>query len=57
MNITLVDFQNPDLRIAMEAAARRQRARQIVVLLEKALTYLFSRKHTHAARSNFARQG
>jgi hypothetical protein len=57
MNLTLLDFQNPNLRIAVQAAARRERARQIVLLAESAFAYLFSRKNNHAARPHLARQG
>jgi hypothetical protein len=55
MNITLLDFRNPALRNQLEAAARRERARQIVWLFEKALASLFSRRDRPAARPHFAR--
>ena len=58
MNLTLIDFRNnPDLRRTFEAAARRERARQLGGLIGKALAHLFTRNDRHAARTHFARQG
>ena len=52
--ITLVDFRsNPDLRIAIESAARRERARQIVLFVKS----LFEKGPRHAARTRLSHQG
>jgi acyl-CoA synthetase (NDP forming) len=52
--ITLIDFQrNPDLQREFDAAARRERARQIVLLVKS----LFSKGPRRAARSHLAAQG
>jgi len=52
--ITLIDFRNdPDLRRAMEAAARRERARQIVFFVKE----LFEKRARRAARAHLAPQG
>ena len=49
--ITLIDFRNdPDLRRAIEATARRERARQIVLFVKG----LFERNPHHAARAHLA---
>ena len=58
MNITLIDFHNsPELRRAMEEAARRERSRHIGALLGSALAALIARKQVHAARPHLAHQG
>ena len=58
MEITLIDFHNsPELRRAMEAAARRERSRYIGALIGSALAALVHRKQAHAARPHLAHQG
>jgi hypothetical protein len=58
MNLSPIDYyRNPELRLTLEAAARRERARKVGRLLGNALVYLFTKEYRHAAGSHFARQG
>ena len=52
--ITLIDwYRDPDLRFKLEAAARRERARQLVLLVGS----LFDKGARRAPRSRLAAQG
>ena len=55
MRITLDEYRNnPQLRLALELAARRERARALGRLFANILS---RSKEGHAAGSHFARQG
>ena len=58
MNLTLIDYhRNPGLRLALERAARRHRARQLGRLIGNALAYAFTKEYRHAAGPHLASQG